>query len=140
MTHGATTGRDGGAPAVPGRALLQSAQYAAFPVALLAAWQVCAQIGLVRRAVLPAPTDVAMVWFDLITGATDAAARYSGIWLGHAAASIWRVVAGFAWGGALGILAGLLIGSRCGKKRARPPCSSPTTSMRRSISLIVRSS
>jgi NitT/TauT family transport system permease protein len=86
------------------------AQYAVFPVALIAGWQACAQIGLVRRSVLPAPTDVALVWFDLITGATDAAARYSGTWLDHAAASIWRVFAGFGWGVALGIFAGLLIG------------------------------
>ena len=85
-------------------------QYAAFPVALLAVWQACVQIGFVRRHVLPAPTDVAFVWFDLITGATDAAARYSGTWFDHAAASIWRVFAGFAWGVALGTLAGLLIG------------------------------
>jgi NitT/TauT family transport system permease protein len=92
------------------RSLALPAQYAVFPLALLAAWQVCAQIGFVRRSVLPAPTDVAFVWFDLITGATDAAARYSGTWLDHAAASIWRVLAGFAWGGALGIVAGLLIG------------------------------
>src|SRR5215467_5063480 len=73
-------------------------QYAAFPAALLAVWQDCVQIGFVRRHVLPAPTDVVFVWFDLITGATDAAA------------SIWRVFAGFAWGVALGTLAGLLIG------------------------------
>jgi len=85
-------------------------QYAAFPAALLAVWQDCVQIGFVRRHVLPAPTDVVFVWFDLITGATDAAARYSGTWFDHAAASIWRVFAGFAWGVALGTLAGLLIG------------------------------
>jgi NitT/TauT family transport system permease protein len=92
------------------RSLARPAQYAAFPVALLVVWQVCAQLGFVRRNVLPAPTDVAIVWFDLITGATDAATRYSGTWLNHAAASIWRVFAGFAWGIALGTLAGLLIG------------------------------
>lgn len=92
------------------RSLARPAQYAAFPVALLVVWQVCAQLGFVRRNVLPAPTDVAIVWFDLITGATDAATRYSGTWFNHAAASIWRVFAGFAWGVALGTLAGLLIG------------------------------
>jgi NitT/TauT family transport system permease protein len=92
------------------RSLARPAQYAAFPVALFVVWQVCAQLGFVRRNVLPAPTDVAIVWFDLITGATDAATRYSGTWLNHAAASIWRVFAGFAWGIALGTLAGLLIG------------------------------
>jgi NitT/TauT family transport system permease protein len=93
-----------------GRSLARPAQYAAFPVALLVVWQVCAQLGFVRRNVLPAPTDVAIVWFDLVTGATDAATRYSGTWVNHAAASIWRVFAGFAWGVALGTLAGLLIG------------------------------
>jgi len=93
-----------------GRQLVRPAQYAAFPVIVLAVWQVCAQIGFIRRSVLPAPTDVAFVWYDLITGATDAATRYSGTWFDHAAASIWRVFAGFAWGVALGILSGLLIG------------------------------
>jgi NitT/TauT family transport system permease protein len=107
---GGQSGREARAPTTTGWSLLLPAQYAVFPVALLAAWQVCAQIGFVRRSVLPAPTDVALVWFDLITGATDAAARYSGTWLDHAAASIWRVFAGFGWGVALGILAGLLIG------------------------------
>src|SRR5262245_65882560 len=92
-----------------GRSLARSAQYTAFPVALLVVWQICAQLGFVRRNVLPAPTDVAIVWFDLITGATDAATRYSGTWLNHAAASIWRVFAGFVCGVALGILAGVLI-------------------------------
>jgi NitT/TauT family transport system permease protein len=104
------SGREACAPASAGRTLSQFAQYAAFPVAILAVWQACVQTGLVRRGALPAPTDVALVLFDLVTGATDAAARYSGTWLDHAAASIWRVIAGFAWGGALGILAGLLIG------------------------------
>jgi len=89
---------------------VRAAQYVAFPAAVLALWQVCVEIGFIRRNVLPAPTDVALVWYDLVTGATDAAARYSGTWLDHAAASIWRVFAGFAWGVALGILAGLLIG------------------------------
>jgi len=121
MTESSATRGDSSAPAVAGRALLQSAQYAAFPVGLLVAWQACAQIGLVRRGVLPAPTDVAMVWFDLITGATDAAARYSGTWLGHTAASVWRVVAGFALGGALGILVGLVIGLSRIMERALDP-------------------
>jgi NitT/TauT family transport system permease protein len=107
---GQGSGRDARARVSAGWPLLQAIQYAAFPVALLAVWQICVQIGMVRRGVLPAPADVALVWFDLITGATDAAARYSGTWLDHAAASLWRVAAGFAWGGALGILAGLLIG------------------------------
>jgi NitT/TauT family transport system permease protein len=85
-------------------------QYIAFPLSVLVIWQLCAMAGFVRRSVLPAPSDVLTVWYDLVTGATDAAARYSGTWLDHAAASIWRVFAGFAWGVALGIVLGLLIG------------------------------
>jgi NitT/TauT family transport system permease protein len=92
------------------RSLSLPAQYAVFPVTVLSAWQACAQIGLIRRGVLPAPTDVASVWFDLVTGSTDAAARYSGTWSAHAAASLWRVLTGFGWGSALGIVAGLMIG------------------------------
>jgi ABC-type nitrate/sulfonate/bicarbonate transport system permease component len=103
MADGAAPDQTWAAPpgrAITGRSLLLPVQYAAFPVALLAVWQACAQFGFIRRSVLPAPTDVVFVWYDLITGATDAAARYSGTWFDHAAASIWRVLAGFAWGGA----------------------------------------
>jgi len=85
-------------------------QYAAFPVAVLAVWQICSEVGFVRHNVLPAPSEVLAVWYDLVTGTTDAAARYSGTWLDHAWASTWRVFAGFAWGVALGISLGLVIG------------------------------
>ena len=85
-------------------------QYAIFPVAVLILWQICSEIGFVRRNVLPPPSTVLSVWYDLVTGATDAAARYSGTWLDHALASTWRVFAGFGWGVALGIFLGLLIG------------------------------
>ncbi len=85
-------------------------QYAIFPVAILLLWQVFSEIGFVRRNVLPPPTEVLSVWYDLVTGTTDAAARYSGTWLDHAWASTWRVFVGFGWGVALGIFLGLLIG------------------------------
>lgn len=85
-------------------------QYAIFPVAILLLWQICSSIGFVRRNVFPPPSEVLSVWFDLLTGSTDAAGRYSGTWLDHAWASTWRVFAGFAWGVALGIFLGLLIG------------------------------
>src|SRR5690349_1869928 len=85
-------------------------QYAIFPVAILLLWQIFSTIGFVRRNVLPPPSEVLWVWYDLITGQTDAAARYSGTWLDHAWASTWRVFAGFGWGVTLGIFVGLLIG------------------------------
>jgi NitT/TauT family transport system permease protein len=92
------------------RQLILFLQYVAFPVLVLLLWQIFSSIGFVRRNVLPPPSDVIAVWYDLITGATDSAARYSGTWLDHAWASIWRVFAGFAWGVSLGIFFGLMIG------------------------------
>jgi NitT/TauT family transport system permease protein len=92
------------------RPLIRMLQYVAFPVAVLVLWQVCSSVGFVRRDVLPAPLDVVSVWYDLVTGLTGAASRYSGTWFSHAWASIWRVYAGFAWGATLGIFIGLLIG------------------------------
>jgi NitT/TauT family transport system permease protein len=85
-------------------------QYAVFPVVILVLWQIFSTIGFVRRNVFPPPSEVLSVWYDLITGLTDAAARYSGTWLDHAWASTWRVFVGFAWGVALGVFVGLLIG------------------------------
>ena len=84
--------------------------YIAFPGAVLILWQILASAGLYRRAILPPPTDIAVVLVDLVFGGSDAAGRYSGTWLDHTINSVWRVFAGFAWGGALGTLLGLLIG------------------------------
>lgn len=100
----ATTPRDGW------RRASTLLQYAIFPVAVLLLWQICSSLGFVRRNVFPPPSEVLSVWYDLVTGATDAAGRYSGTWLDHAWASTWRVFAGFGWGITLGILVGLLIG------------------------------
>jgi NitT/TauT family transport system permease protein len=85
-------------------------QYAIFPVTVLLLWQICSEVGFVRRNVFPPPSNVLSVWYDLVTGTTDAAARYSGTWFDHALASTWRVFAGFGWGVALGIFLGMLIG------------------------------
>jgi len=85
-------------------------QYAIFPAAIFLLWQISSEIGFVRRNVFPPPSNVLSVWYDLVTGSTDAAGRYSGTWLDHAWASTWRVFAGFGWGVALGIFLGLLIG------------------------------
>jgi NitT/TauT family transport system permease protein len=84
--------------------------YLAFPGAVLIVWQILASAGLYRRAILPPPSDIALVLFDLVSGTTGEAGRYSGTWLDHTVSSVWRVFAGFAWGGALGTLLGLLIG------------------------------
>jgi NitT/TauT family transport system permease protein len=94
------------APARLGALLL----YIAFPAGVLVVWQILATMGLYRRAILPPPTDIAVVLFDLVAGTLGEAGRYSGSWLDHTASSVWRVFAGFAWGGALGTILGLLIG------------------------------
>jgi NitT/TauT family transport system permease protein len=86
------------------------ALYAAFPVLVLVAWQLLAVSGVYRRQVLPPPTDIVAVWWDLVFATSGAASRYSGTWWSHAAASVWRVFAGFAWGVGLGVFLGLLIG------------------------------
>jgi NitT/TauT family transport system permease protein len=98
-------------------------------VAVLLLWQICSEIGFVRRNVFPPPSAVLLVWYDLVTGATDAAARYSGTWLDHAWASTWRVFAGFGWGVALGIFLGLLIGL----SRAMERVFDPTIQLLRNI-------
>lgn len=97
-------------PAKPSRRLALLVQYAAFPIGVLLFWEIFSQIGFVRRNVLPPPSDVIVVWYDLITGATGVAGRYSGTWFDHAWASTWRVFLGFGWGTAFGIFLGLLIG------------------------------
>ncbi len=84
--------------------------YVAFPGAVLILWQILGVAGIYRRAILPPPSDIALVLFDLMTGATGEAGRYSGTWFDHTISSMWRVFAGFLWGGALGTLLGLLIG------------------------------
>ena len=97
-------------PGTPWRRTSIVLQYAAFPAAILLLWQIFSEIGFVRRNVFPPPSEVLSTWYDLVTGSTDAAGRYSGTWLDHAWASTWRVLAGFGWGVALGIFLGLLIG------------------------------
>lgn len=103
-----------GAPAAGSRvartALVRTLQYTSLPVGLLLVWQLASELGLIKRNAIPPPMEVLAIWYDLITGSTKAASRYSGTWVDHAFASTWRVFAGFAWGVALGVLLGLFIG------------------------------
>lgn len=90
--------------------LIRLGQYVGFPLAFLLIWQATVEAGLVRANVIPGPLEVVLVWWDLVSGVTQAAARYSGTWFDHAFASTWRVFVGFAWGVWLGVVLGLLIG------------------------------
>lgn len=81
-----------------------------FPLGIILVWQIAVVTGLARASVLPSPTQVLATWFDLLTGVTKEAGRYSGTWFDHAFASTWRVLAGFAWSVALGVTVGICIG------------------------------
>lgn len=98
------------APAAGSARFARALQYAAFPIAVFLIWQGSIELGLLRRNVLPPPLEVMAVWYDLLTGATASASRYSGTWWDHAFSSVWRVFVGFAWGTGLGLVMGLLIG------------------------------
>ena len=92
-----------------------------FPVGIIAVWQLSVTFGIARASVLPPPSQVVSVWFDLVTGLTGEASRYSGTWFDHAVASLWRVLAGFAWSASLGVSCGILIGlSRLMEKAIDP--------------------
>ena len=96
-------------------------QYVAFPLGFLLVWQGAVEFGFIRANVIPGPLQVMAIWFDLITGLTGEAARYSGTWFDHAFGSTWRVFAGFGWGVALGVVLGLLIGLSRGFERMLDP-------------------
>ncbi|WP_019141587.1 aliphatic sulfonate ABC transporter permease SsuC [Noviherbaspirillum massiliense] len=74
----------------------------AVPVALLIAWQFAAHIGWLSSRILPEPLAVVRAGWEL--GA-------SGELWGHLRTSAWRALSGFAVGGGLGLLLGLLTGS-----------------------------
>lgn len=105
------------------------ALYLAFPLSVLVIWQILATAGLYRRGVLPPPTDVAIIFYDLVFGTLEHAGRYSGSWSDHTLSSIWRVFAGFAWGGGLGVLLGLYIGL----SRTAERLFDPTVQMLRNV-------
>ncbi len=101
--------------------LIRFGQYVAFPLGFLLVWQGSVEFGFIRANVIPGPLQVMAIWFDLITGLTGEAARYSGTWFDHAFGSTWRVFAGFGWGVALGVVLGLLIGLSRGFERMLDP-------------------
>ena len=74
----------------------------ALPVAILALWQLSAQAGWLSTRVLPAPSAVASAAADLSA---------SGELWRHLGVSTLRALTGFAIGGGLGLLLGLLTGS-----------------------------
>jgi len=74
----------------------------ALPVALLLGWQIASQAGWLSSRILPEPWAVARAFLTLTVSGE--------LWL-HLKVSIWRAALGFAIGGGLGLLLGLLTGS-----------------------------
>jgi sulfonate transport system permease protein len=72
------------------------------PVAILALWQVSAQLGWLSSRILPAP-------FAVVKAAI--ALALSGELYEHVKVSTWRALSSFAVGGGLGLVLGLLTGS-----------------------------
>ena len=88
------------------------------PVAVLALWEGLSRAGFINPLILPSPTKVALRWWGYLTPlkAYDPADGtwlkwlVSGELLQDAAASLYRVFAGFFIGGGLGLGLGLLMG------------------------------
>jgi len=73
-----------------------------FPVLVLVAWQLASQLGWLSTRVLPEPWAVLKAFWTL---------ALSGEIAKHVATSTWRALVGFAIGGGLGLLLGLLTGT-----------------------------
>ncbi|WP_188569131.1 aliphatic sulfonate ABC transporter permease SsuC [Undibacterium terreum] len=74
----------------------------AVPLLLLIVWQASSQLGWLSSRILPEPLAVAKAFWTL--------AASGEMWL-HAKTSLWRALSGFAAGGGLGLLLGLLTGT-----------------------------
>ncbi|WP_394777244.1 aliphatic sulfonate ABC transporter permease SsuC [Undibacterium sp.] len=74
----------------------------AVPVLLLVVWQASSQLGWLSSRILPEPLAVAKAFWTLAVSGE--------MWL-HARTSLWRAISGFAVGGGLGLLLGLLTGT-----------------------------
>jgi len=74
----------------------------ALPVLLVASWQLAAQAGLLSSRILPEPWAVARAFLGL--------AESGELWA-HLRVSLWRALAGFGLGAAIGLALGLLNGS-----------------------------
>ncbi|NOV26339.1 aliphatic sulfonate ABC transporter permease SsuC [Cupriavidus necator] len=95
------------APLLPSLRLAPKALWRAIapwivPALLLVAWQLASQYGWLSSRVLPAPLAVVQAAWEL--------ARSGELWR-HVGVSTWRALLGFAIGGGLGLLLGLLTGT-----------------------------
>lgn len=99
----------GGSPSVAppfsfsniGRAIVRHGLPWLVPLLLVVVWQVASALGWINHRVLPAPLEVVKAGVELTVSGD--------IWT-HLKISFWRVSVGFAIGGSLGLLLGLISG------------------------------
>src|SRR5258708_26613639 len=80
------------------------------PVALVVFWEVFARSGLIPASLLPAPSRVVETWADWLFAIDGSSQADSGRWIFDAAASLTRVLSGYAIAALSGILLGIAIG------------------------------
>ncbi|MBN1545211.1 MAG: ABC transporter permease [Syntrophaceae bacterium] len=83
---------------------------ALLPVTVLSLWTAVTVTGLVPAFLMPTPLDVLKALYRFIFAAPTYAAAYSGTFISHTAASVSRVMTGFALASLIGIPAGILSG------------------------------
>src|ERR1700694_905166 len=80
------------------------------PVLILAGWEAFSRSGALPAALLPAPSTVLWAWGDWLPATEGNTQTYSGHWIYDMAASLSRVLAGFAIATALAVSVGVAIG------------------------------
>jgi NitT/TauT family transport system permease protein len=80
------------------------------PVALVVFWEVFARSGIIPASLLPAPSRVVVTWADWLFAIDGSSQSDSGRWFFDAAASLARVLSGYAIAAVSGILLGIAIG------------------------------
>ncbi len=84
----------------PAPRLQERLLYLASPIGLLAAWELLLRLGLGDRRFIPAPSDIALRFWELAVNGELAV---------HTAVTLWRVFAGFVIGAVPAIAIGLLM-------------------------------
>jgi NitT/TauT family transport system permease protein len=80
------------------------------PVALIVFWEVFSRSGIIPASLLPAPSRVIVTWADWLFATDGSSQADSGRWFFDAAASLTRVLSGYAIAAVSGILLGIAIG------------------------------
>lgn len=93
------------------------------PATILAAWQLSTQVGWASEQLFPSPVSIFKDFYDMLQ---------SGELLHHLRVSVVRAALGFLLGGALGLLAGLLVGLF----RRAEELLDPTVQMLRTVPLL----